>query len=390
VNQILGKNGWEYHVGTNQVDRFRKVKGGYQGDSISRVVWDSALNHRPKIEPVQTAEYGPVSLTRLDTVQQIRECSDSEDGKWKVNRDLQDKKRSEEMAVELKRRGEDELADRVKTCGIIRGRKVCLKCHSGGDFEKWDCGHYFLCARCARIRAKKRRKDLKRSLAVYRPEAGTGWKFLTVTLGTGGDYKGALQKISGKFGELWREVLTRRWEQVEGEPVERNGKQYLGIYRVFPDDRGNLWRRVSRVKGAGFRSTEFGPLTGNVHAHALVCIPWIPKGVIVKEWERLTGSYIIDIQAIKAKPGEGESALADAITEVTKYVTKIGEVAPSALVDFWKALRGKQISQIYGGLRGIAKEDVDLDFSCPCGCSKYRWEYVRREDADLYFQRGPP
>jgi hypothetical protein len=386
----LGKNGWRIDSTPGKAVFTRRQPGGWQQrKEVSGVVFRSHF-HGGVPEPSHAAEVGPSDVTRLDTVQQIHERSDDDGGKWKTERDLADREFTLQVEKEARSRGYDDLADRLKTCGIIRGRKVCLKCKNKGEFEKWDCGHYFLCARCARIRAKKRRKDLRRSVAEYRPEPGCRWKLLTVTLGTGGQHKEALQKISAHFGELWREVLTRKWQQIDGEPVERNGKLYVGKYRVFIDEHGALWRRVGKVQGAGFRSSEFGPLTGNIHAHAMVCIPWIPKGVIIEEWKRLTGSYIIDIQAIKAKPGAGETALADAITEVTKYVTKIGNVAVSVLVDFWEALRGRQVTQIYGGLRGIAKEDAEIDFSCSCGCSKYRWEYVRREDANSYYQRGPP
>jgi hypothetical protein len=386
----LGKNGWWFDSTPGKAVFTRRQPGGWtQRKEVSGVVFRSHFQGGVP-EPSHAAEVGPSGVTRLDTVQIISKCENDEEGKWRLDRDLRDRERIVQIARQLRELGHEDAAERMERCGIIIGRQVCKKCGLVGEFKKWECANHFLCPRCDRIRAKKRQKDLRRSTGIYKPEPGCRWKMVSVTIGTKGQYKAALVKISQNFGTLWTDVLTHRWEEVLGEPRERNGKFYMGRFRVFPDDDGGWWLRTAKVKGAGFRSTEFGPLTGNVHGHALVCIPWIPKGVIVEEWKRLTGNIIIDIRQITPKPGGDAVTMADAIAEVSKYITKPAAVPLDRLIDFWIALKGHQITQIYGGLRGIAKEDVELDFHCECGCSNYLWEYVRREDGDPCKPRGPP
>lgn len=394
---FLGKGGRYYHVGARQVDSWRVVgvdgagDSVYgDGDSISRVIWDSAFHH-PKVEPAKTAENGPEKRTSVHTIEKIIQRSSYETIQGKIDDAINRK-----IANELRKIGEDKRADNMGFCGVVRGQRECLnpECGKRQAPEVVTCHEHRLCPRCARIHARRLRFELEGMAAKVPKVFGLRWRLLTVTIKTDGEFKEALANLSQAFGKLWRDVLRWRWERVEAgvEVRERGGRFYCGKSRVFEGKAGQYWKRKPVVGVGAFRSVEFGSEHRNCHAHALLWSSYIPQEVISREWERLTsGSMVVDIRQIQPK-GDEALTLADAIREVGKYVTKIGELPADKVVELWQATRGRHLTQRYGCFRQAMKTEEQLEeVACPeCGCTRYRWIYVPFALAQEEHIRGPP
>jgi hypothetical protein len=279
---------------------------------------------------------------------------------------------------------------------------VCADCATTGDLERVSCNLPALCPSCAKARAKRRRQDLRRAMQLLPVQDCGDWRMVTLTVRTEGDYRAAAETIAAQVGRIWRDLLRWTWRRAPAAPKVRrvsDGRCYWGPRRIFPDGAGGWWVRQDRVRGAGFRSIEFGPLHGNAHVHMLLHCPWIPGGktaagdhysVLKEEWRRLTGSYVVDVRLVRKHAGRDQVSIAGALVECTKYLTKVGEVAPELLVSIWRSLAGHQVTQLYGDFRGLACEEADLDFRCACGCRRYHWEYVPLTMQDpTKKERGP-
>lgn len=279
----------------------------------------------------------------LDTVQKISQKED-----WRNERDDLDKAFKAGVAKDLRTAGFSKQADRVGGCGVVMGRKVCTGC-ADGTLHTSQCGQYHLCPTCARIKSQRLKIELGRHVKGVKQWRGHRWKFITLTVKT----------------------LPGQW---------------AAALRVCVDSFSKVWKRQLRVPGAGaFRSVEFGPLNGNIHVHVLYYGPYINQGKLAKAWERYTGgSYRIKIKAVREDKGKGklidpqhEIAFADAIEEVAKYSTKMGEVGPKKLVQFWASIKGSHMTQRYGVLRGIPTEKMIFETpTCEvCGCTEFFYFY---------------
>lgn len=292
----------------------------------------------------------------LDTVQKIRHKDD-----WRNERDDRDKAFKAGVVKELRKQNHSKQADRVGGCGVVMGRKICADC-SDGTLHTSQCGQYHLCPTCARIKSQRLKIELGKHVKGVKQWRGYSWKFITLTVRT-------------RPGQ-WSEAL-----------------------RVCVDSFSKAWRMHLKAPGAGaFRSVEFGPLNGNIHVHVLYYGPFINQAKLARAWERYTGgSYHIKIKAVREGKGKGklidpehEIAFADAIEEVAKYSTKMGEVGPQKLVQFWAAIKGSHMTQRYGTLRGIPTEKMIFEKpSCEvCGCTEFFYFYN-----DPFYpkdERGPP
>lgn len=279
----------------------------------------------------------------LDTVQITRHKED-----WQNERDDLDNAYKAGVEKELRKNGYSKQADRLGGCGSVLGRKICVDC-SDGTLHTSQCGQHHLCPTCARIASQRLKKKLLKHFKRIEKRRGYGLKLGTMTYRT----------LPGQ----WKEAL-----------------------RVCAEAFGKIWRMHLKAPGAGaFRSMEFGYKNGNIHVHFLYYGPYINQGELAKAWERYTkGSYRIKIQAVREDKGKGklidpenEVAFDDAISEVVKYCTKMGEVGPKKLVQFWVAMKGRRMTQPYGVFLGIPTEKKILEKPvCEvCGCTRFFYYY---------------
>ena len=397
----LGKNGWWIRKGPEFVCSWKEDARGepYGMFSVTRAVWDSALGAQSPVAPAPDLPPGPESVERdsetlerdgsLDTVQTKFERPD-----WDAERDNRDNAVIAAIAKQLDEIGETRKAERMRLCGVVRGRRQCLECSEKQPVEVYYCGYHLLCPRCARIHAKGRRLELLDAVKGIDRVYGCRWNLLTLTVRTDGDQGAAMSILRKAFGDLYREVLRYSWDVLEdvGAGVRQaGGRFYLGKRRVFEGKDGQFWQRT-RVPGtAAFRSIEFGPDNLNVHAHILLYSRFIPQAVISREWERLTGSCVLDIRQVRPK-GTESITMADAVDECCKYVTKIGSLPPGEVVALWQVIRGRRLSERYGAIRGLVGNDTAWDtVPCPnCGSIRYKWLYVPFAESMEQHLRGPP
>lgn len=105
---------------------------------------------------------------------------------------------------------------------------------------------------------------------------------------------------------------------------------------------------------AAIRAIEFGQKDGNVHAHMLYFGPYMSKEEIKNDWFDRTGSYVVDIRQAKIKNLDDHEEIRDAVSEITKYITKMDdETPPEAILTYVEALKGKQRTQRYGLFRKL-------------------------------------
>jgi hypothetical protein len=317
---------------------------------ISRVLW---YRQHQNITPARSMDWAegpsPPELSRRDTgivsrLDKVQLTRHSEE--WKNDQDARDTELKLKLHKELRRVGKEKEATRLNMCGNILGMKVCTKCgHQHADVSQ--CMQWHLCPTCARIRSRKLQVELRDHVRGLKPISGYGWKLLTLPVKTDDKtYRAALAKAVEAFSQLNRMVLKK-------------------------------------PGSAAFRSVEFGPLDGNVHVHCLYYGPRIPKQRIADAWLKYTGdSYIVDIRAVRDKKsgkileGHNNVGLGDAIDECTKYVTKMAAVEPAKLVEFWLAMRGRRMTQRYGGLLGMRTEKQLLDQPDPCPmCAGFEFRY---------------
>lgn len=386
----LARGGRWYRLGPDQIETWVEARrpGELPSDlqTISRAVWDGAFSH-PAVSLSREAQ--AEELLRLETVQTINSPD------WSAERDDLDWAIKSNVIEVLREKGYDAEADRMTWCGTVIGRRRCLDCGTDAPIERMMCGQYHLCPACARVRANEQRKELEKDIGQVQKKRGYRWKMLTLPVKTDGAFKEALQQVNKAFATLWRDVLTYQWRKLDEEQAaqvrERKGRYFLGRQRVFPGDTG-YWRRQDAEGQAAFKSLEFGEKTGNVHAHVLLFSAYIPKDVIEHEWERLTGSYVIDLQQVRPRPGDGELAISDAITETVKYVTKMSAASAERQVELWEALRGRRTSEKYGQLRDGHAETFENEWHCDhCGGARFLWLYVPADVAlSEHMLRGPP
>lgn len=413
------------HQDEHRTTAYRLGRGGAPVDvaSVSAVVWESLhyqppgpVQRRPEtpgctplVEPPQGLSGAAAggAGTSLDNVQRIvqrrpdaerdRECRAWE----RIHRVVEELGRAADerdaagrpLDAEACRRA----AGRLSMCGMVLSTKQCAAagCGHHGAPERYECGLWQLCPRCARIRSSARRQDLRRVIAELPRAAGCRWRSVTLPVRTDGELAGALATLSGAMRSIWRDILSWRWAELTdaaGNPLQptriRRGRGYYGRERVYEGEPGRWWRRRGRCAGAGaFRAIEFGPLNGNVHAHLLCYSPYVDQRVLSNAWSDLTGSDVVWIQS--AERGRG---LESALLEATKYLTKVSTVPVPALVDAWEALRGRQSTQLYGTMRGVARPDhLLIEWTCErCGGHHYLWRPVDQELARREHERGPP
>jgi len=236
------------------------------------------------------------------------------------------------------------------------------KCGSPQPLYCGDCGHskqvkfyceLQLCASCASRSSKKIVKQLSRAVRMVKSKPGYQWVMLTLTLKPTGSVADDLKR-GKKCWEKYRNRLRRR---------------HKGI--------------------GGWAAWEVGA-NRNVHLHTLAFLPYLPQEKIADEWEKITGdSRVCDIRA-----AYGPGGMNDAIKEVAKYITKLGNGRNAKeLVEIYLAFKGKPRGRAWGCLRGLmkaAKEpDAPEELCEKCGSSNWitpeGLEWLMRE-----WERGPP
>ena len=332
-------------------------------------------------------------LTLLDTVQKIRPSQE-----WQQKRDTSDQHIRDGIYRELRKRGLYEKSARMDLCGIPRSRLVCTECGTPSDTQKIQCNIYQICPTCQRIRSAKLKKEITSAIPRIKSAADHRWRFLTLPVETGEDYKAATKLLIGAYSKLWRSVLQKEWRFVlEGSgptPKPRKNRDGLfigrGTWVCVAEHKGErgYWKPVGKSEHcAAFRALEFGGLNGNAHLHSLLYSKWIPQAVISVKWAELTGSYIVDIRSVAG------ADLRKAVDEVAKYICKTQGQSAAKLVDFYLAMKGKHTTQRYGQFRGLVRTEKQLiEDPCECGCLVFDVEILPyaiglKESISM---RGPP
>jgi len=369
------KNGWYLYLGDPLVVRYRyRFDGTLETQKIPRVIWDGHFRP-PKQAPagadpdcsiierrslagegtgirVWTDGSGTVwtsrSSTSLDNIEQIRHSES-----WKEEEAAKDDVVKLGIYRELVESGFESHAHHLNVCGTITGVKECVHCDDRMHLDLIMCRQRFLCPTCAREHARKQRIDLEAKIKSMKLVSGYSWKMITLTIKTDGEYRAALKNCTQGFSKIWRMILKR--------PL-----------------------------AAAHRSIEFAPETGNVHVHVLYYGPYIPQADISLAWQRYTGSFVCDIRQVTDR-GNG---LQEAIMEVCKYSMKFGAFKPTEIVNLWRQLKGRQMTQRYGQLRGVLTEkQLDRVDMCECGSTQFRYikGYFDRQFVPLWERdRGPP
>lgn len=117
-----------------------------------------------------------------------------------------------------------------------------------------------------------------------------------------------------------------------------------------------------KFRGAGYISTlELGRNNNNLHIHALVYGPYIPKTKLVETWKKMTGdSYIVDIRPVRELKG--------AAWYVLKYIVKPPQVdSYDALAEYAIMIKGSRRLRAGGIFFDRIHSTVldKVDFCCP-------------------------
>lgn len=418
------RHGCVYRVGPRRVHVYHGSVGPHSSGSISRALWETRL--RSGGVPDATWEYpelvhecapmvgegasGRREVTSLDTVRKILRGQASGSG-WRAAQARADWLRRGQLERALLRRESEHqvagrelpadrcrrAASRLAACGVLRGVRSCGSgCGHQGEPERFACGQWQLCPYCARVHSRRRQAELLRVVRRYRQGAGCRWRLVTLPVRTSGDLAEATKVIAGSVGRLWAEYLAWRWAPVvDPERLRhRRGRSYLGRRRAEQARDGRWWVRDGRADAGAFRAIEFGDVSGNGHAHLLASMAWFPQSLLSAVWERMTGgSYVVHLTLVGGRKREGGGCtLAGAVAEVAKYVAKVGTMRTELAVSAWEALAGRQVTQVYGALRGVVIADAALGaWTCPkCGGHVQVWSGVSYEVAWQEHERGPP
>lgn len=100
------------------------------------------------------------------------------------------------------------------------------------------------------------------------------------------------------------------------------------------------------------------------HIHALVlCNDWIDREALSREFVRFGGGPICWASKVVPKPEHENpnAGLVAALLEVLKYPTKFDELTVKQRYEFYLTTRRKRLTDVFGCLRGIELEPLDID-----------------------------
>ena len=301
--------------------------------------------------------------TSLDVVQPDKHLEVSSERRVDLDaRDKEDYAYNQETVKVLLRKKLEGIAGRLKDCGDTFYKRTCRNDGLIVGSVKSHCGQDRLCPTCARIRRNELLEEVLEHIKIIssRPVSKYNWRILTLPVKTDGQYRRAAGVALRGFSKLWRGILKGG----QGNPT------------------------------AAFIHLENAPGTGNVHLHCLYYGPYIRQAVLSDRWAKLTGSFVVDIRAVK---GRSIADLRAAAREVIKYCTKFTAVNNGRLVELWEANKGRRLMMRYGLFRKNCLEawsgqEIKVtskekeDPICPlCGCREYDYILVNDQGG-----RAPP
>lgn len=160
---------------------------------------------------------------------------------------------------------------------------------------------------------------------------------------------------------------------------------------------GKLRRRqvFNGVRG-GFYAVEVVPKSDglwNVHLHVIIDGPFLPQGVLSREWLDITGdSYIVDIEALRNREAGVVYALGYCSSRDKVAETWAG-TSEARKREFERAVKHRRLIQTFGSLHGVRR--LERPFECPeCGCMEWinlTFEYAEGQSlGDWNRGRKPP
>lgn len=196
----------------------------------------------------------------------------------------------------------------------------------------------------------------------------------------------AVQQVPVVEGYRWRLVtLSPQWDPSVAASYSVEGLR--ARYAVINKATRKLASRFARfAPGAGaWLSQEMAH--GHIHAHALVYGPWLDQPLLAREWcAALTPTSVLHNGVLVPVTwaqgfvhvrdcGTHGQELERAVLEATKYTTKAGspmcedhaagdprEVMDPVLSARWSvAVEGRRLTEAYGALRGLMRDDEEED-----------------------------
>jgi hypothetical protein len=170
------------------------------------------------------------------------------------------------------------------------------------------------------------------------------------------------------------------------QPLSDVHKQFKHWFRNLR--RSVKWKRRIRAGICGFEVTYSAARGWHYHVHVLAFRKaWFPQEELSKQWQRITGSMVVDIREVKGRDvGAG-------LSEVLKYCFKPADVAVIGVqqVREWLDMKGARFGETIGDLVHWKLEDEahagdydQLTVGSPCpDCGRpLRFETSSREDME--------
>lgn len=214
---------------------------------------------------------------------------------------------------------------KLQNCG---NKVVILECKQCGNrhLVPIGCG-LRTCPYCASDRARKVYREIQEKIKHIQRKKGYRLKIITLSYGTEGDIRSAIEKSKEAFKKIWHNLLE---------------KESTGAVITI----------------------ELGEENLSVHLHCLYYGPFIPRNDLIKEWKRLAGKWYVDIRKAEGKK---------AIKEVIKYIGKgILNLPYETLFQIEIALKGVRRLVTYGIFYKRITGNKNI---CPV-CHSSSWKFI--------------
>lgn len=205
------------------------------------------------------------------------------------------------------------VAQDVQGCGrpIVIQKQNCCGEHKAVYYQ---CNRSGGCERC-KGRMSKTLEEACEKLAVYAGEKKERLALMTLTLKERGAE--GLEKWSGVMTK-WLEsrVILKDHFSMEGLTEAQRGVQEWMLKGLREWKEENPGGRVRDLFSGGIRMLELSGKGSHVHVHCLVSLKvLIPQVWLAWQWERVTGSKVVDIRRLQGKKGQRLDA-----SKVARYV----------------------------------------------------------------------
>jgi len=165
-------------------------------------------------------------------------------------------------------------------------------------------------------------------------------------------------------------VLTTAVSLRDPDVSDKLREAYSAVGKLFDRLLGRGWQS----RGMGYVvAAEFGENGLRLHFHIVFYGAWIDKKALSREWEALTGFCVTYVRGIN----KCRFTLRQALGEVLKYATKLGQVPPGLVPVLVDALRGKRRIRSRGVFYNMPSVEPP-EQTCPqCGAPLDLWTAFR-------------